>query len=184
MIELRVKFEKELEKKLDYLIRNNKFSNIIFLCIGTSKIIGDSIGPIVGSKLKSLENRYIHIYGTLENNLNFNNTKKIVETINSNYANPCIITIDAALSNYNLGNIVLEKGFIKIGKALQKCLCFYSDVNIKCVVGNYYDSKSRNIQILQEVTVEEVFKMASIISEGIKNVLNKKYLYDRISIFD
>ena len=182
MIESRVKFEKELEEKLDNLIMNNEFSNIIFLCIGTSKIIGDAIGPIVGSKLKSIENGYIQIYGTLENNLNFNNTKEILENINSNYTKPCIITIDAALSNNNLGNIILGNGFIKIGKALEKCLCFYSDVNIKCVVGNYYNDKRKNIETLQEVAIEEVTKMTSVIANGIRNVLKKKYIYDNISI--
>ena len=39
---------------------------VIFLCIGTDKIIGDSFGPIVGHFLK--QNNYT-VYGDLENRL-------------------------------------------------------------------------------------------------------------------
>ena len=178
MNKIRVEFEKKLEEQIVDLINNKRFSNIIFLCIGTSKITGDSIGPIVGSNIKRLENEYIHIYGTVENNLNFNNAKKIIENINSNYINPCIITIDAALSNNNsLGDIVLGKGFMKIGKALEKSLCFYSDINIKCVVGKYHYNINKNFDILQSVTIEEIARISNILSNGIRNVLKKVCIY-------
>lgn len=178
MNKIRVEFEKKLEEQIVNLINHNRFSNIIFLCIGTSKIIGDAIGPMVGSNIKSLENEYVHIYGTVENNLNFNNAKKIIEDINSNYINPCIITIDAALSNNNnSGDIVLGKGFMKIGKALEKSLCFYSDINIKCVVGKYSYNKNRNFDILQKVRMEEITRISNILSNGIRNVLKKVCIY-------
>ena len=30
----------------------NNFTDIIFICVGSNKITGDSLGPIVGAKLK------------------------------------------------------------------------------------------------------------------------------------
>ncbi len=136
MLNTRKKFEIELENKIKNLMVNNEFSDIIFLCIGTSKIIGDAIGPILGSNLKDIENEFIHIYGTIEKNVHFNNTKNIIESINRNYINPCIISIDAALSNNNsIGDIIIGRGFIKLGKALDKNFGVYCDVNIKCIVG-------------------------------------------------
>ncbi len=36
--------------------------NLVFLCIGTTKIIGDSVGPKVGDKLKDL-NVNAYVYG-------------------------------------------------------------------------------------------------------------------------
>lgn len=181
MLNARKKFEIELEDKIINLMVNNEFSDMIFLCIGTSKIIGDAIGPILGSNLKDIENEFIHIYGTIENNLHFNNTKNIIESINRNYINPCIVSIDAALSNNNsIGDIVIGKGFIKLGKALDKNFGVYSDVNIKCIVGSYYEDREKNLKILNKVSTEEIIKTSNIVSEGIRNVLKKLENYYKI----
>lgn len=165
---------KNYVKKLD-----NSFSNIIFLCIGTDKIIGDSVGPIVGSKLKSIENEYIKIYGTVGNNLDFLNTKKVVEEIYAKFENPFIITIDAALSKEReTGEICISDGYIKVGNALDKSICFYSNINIKCVVGKYYKlDKKMNINTLKDVDKEEIYNMTEIVSNGIKSILEKINIY-------
>lgn len=167
-----LEFERTLKNRIIKLCRNEEISNIIFLCIGTNKIIGDAIGPIIGSKIKHLENSYIRIYGTEENNLNFNNAKTTIKNIYNNYTKACIITIDAALSNNaNLGDIFFGSGFIKIGKALEKNLCFYSDINIKYVVGTSSFNKKENLEVLKNVTQEKISKDALFISKGIENVM-------------
>lgn len=170
--------DENLKNKIENLFDIKEFSDIIFLCIGSSRIIGDAIGPIVGSNLKYIENNYIHIYGSIEKNLNFNNAKEIIENINFKYKNPCIITIDSALSNkYDFGNIILEKGFMKIGKALEKNLCIYSNLNIKCVVGKKFFDKKRNLETLQQVPKTEIIKISNIISNEIKNIVENISLY-------
>ena len=50
------KFVKDFEKKISELYVESGYSNLVFLCIGTNKIIGDSVGPIVGNYLKKLQN--------------------------------------------------------------------------------------------------------------------------------
>ena len=55
----------------------NEYSNLAILCVGTDKIMGDAIGPIVGSNLKHLENEYLQVFGTRNNTLDFNNAKEI-----------------------------------------------------------------------------------------------------------
>ena len=172
------KFMKEFEEKISEFYLKDNYSNLVFLCIGTNKIVGDSVGPIIGNKLKNMENKYMQIYGTLDNTLNFINAKEIIENIYNNFSNPYLITIDAALSNANnKGDIVLGKGYIKLGKALQKSICFYSNVNIKCVVGRAYSEKDRNLRELKKVSLKETEKMAEIVSNGIKNVLKKSNIY-------
>ena len=172
MLNKQINFERMLKNRIIKLYRNEEISNIIFLCIGTNKIIGDAIGPIVGSKIKHLENSYIKIYGTEENNLNFNNAKTTIQNIYNNYKKTCIITIDAALSdNANSGDIFFSSGFIKIGKALEKTLCFYSDINIKYVVGESLFNKKKNLEVLKNVAKEKVSKDALFISKGIENVM-------------
>ena len=45
---------KEFEQRISELYVENDYSNLVFLCIGTNKIIGDSVGPIVGNYLKKI----------------------------------------------------------------------------------------------------------------------------------
>lgn len=171
------KFVKDFEKKISVYVENN-YSNLVFLCIGTDKIVGDSVGPLVGNHLKNLQNEYLQIYGTLDSTINFINAKDIIEGIYQNLENPYLITIDAALSDVNnKGDIVLSDGYIKIGKALHKSICFYSNINIKCVVGKAYLEKEKNIKELEKVSTEEILKMAETVSSGIKNVLKKSHIY-------
>ena len=168
-------FVKELEYSMKELEKG--FSHLIFLCVGTDLIMGDSVGPIIGTKLKKIENEYIKVFGTLSNTLNFNNARDEINKIYLNYSNPYIITIDAALSNFNeVGDIVIDKGFIKIGKALEKSICFYSNTNIKCVVGNNMSVKE-NLNQLKNIEEQEIHAMANIVSSGIQKILNKINIY-------
>lgn len=47
--------------KLKNIIAENR--PIIFLCIGTDRATGDSLGPLIGYKLKNLSQKNIYIYG-------------------------------------------------------------------------------------------------------------------------
>ena len=44
----------ELSIKMYYAKNNKKYLDIVFLCIGTDKIAGDCLGPLVGSRMKEL----------------------------------------------------------------------------------------------------------------------------------
>lgn len=167
-----LEFEKTLQNRIRRIFENQEICNIIFLCIGTDKLIGDAIGPIIGSNIKHLENEYIHIYGTMENNLNFNNAKTTIQDVYNTYKKSCIITIDAALSEKaNIGDIFFSSGIIKIGKALEKDLCFYSDINIKYIVGKSFFNKKRNLEELKKAFEDKIKQDSLIISKGIENVL-------------
>ena len=53
------KFSEILKRKV---YRQNK--NLAFVCIGTNKVMGDSIGPRIGSYLKNTTD--LEVYGDLE----------------------------------------------------------------------------------------------------------------------
>ena len=164
------KFANDLKICLNDL--KNEYSNLAILCVGTDKIMGDAIGPIVGSNLKHLENEYLQVFGTRNNTLDFNNAKEILNNIYDNFEKPYIITIDAALSNKRkVGEIVLNKGFIKIGKALNKSICFYSNTNINCVVGRNIECGINNLEALKNVDEKSIYEMSQIISIGMEKVL-------------
>ncbi len=171
-----VKLTKSLEERI--LRIGTEYSNLIFLCVGTNGVVGDSIGPMIGSKIKQFENDYLKVYGTLDDTLNFSNAKNIIEKVYEFYSKPYLVTIDAALSNRTrFGDIIVGSGFIKIGKALEKSICFYSDVTIKCVVGKCYIDKEKNLQELKRLSASKSNKIANDVSTSIKNVLEKTKIY-------
>ena len=82
--------------------QNKDYFELVFLCIGTDRLIGDSFGPLVGTRLKELFEKYnicnINIYGTLNENICYTNVDKWIKIINKNHPGACIVVIDAALS--------------------------------------------------------------------------------------
>lgn len=158
---------------------DNSFSNILILCIGTERLIGDSLGPRIGTNIKQVENENIKIYGTAKNNMDFLNSKNVIEQIYKIYNNPYIITIDAALGKKSsIGEIYLSDGCMKIGTALGKSICFYSNINIKCIVGEYSDcSKWQNYKILSNVSKQDIDNLVEIVSLGIVQCLKSKEIY-------
>ena len=63
---------------------------IIFLCIGTDRATGDSLGPLIGYKLKNLSQKNIYIYGSLEYPIHSVNLVEILNKIKCNFKNPFI----------------------------------------------------------------------------------------------
>ena len=155
----------EFVNNLKNKIQNKR--NIIFCCIGTDRVIGDCIGPITGSLLKSKINSK-NIYGDLDENLTFNNINKKISEINSKFKNPFIIAVDAALSDKkNIGKIFIEDGGILIGKGLNKRKRKVGNIGIKVVVGKDYNDNDLNFKTLQNVSLNQIIYLSKIISDGI-----------------
>ena len=77
----------EVEKYLSNNLKNiiNSKRAIIFLCIGTDRSSGDSLGPLIGYKLKSIKNSKFYIYGSLENPIHSLNIEQIIEKIYASF---------------------------------------------------------------------------------------------------
>jgi len=142
---------------------------IIFLCIGTDRSTGDSLGPIVGNIL--MENPYIqrfsniHIYGCLKEPVHAGNIEKVVEQLNNLRNKPFIIAIDASLGRIeNIGTIKLGKGPLKPGAGVKKELP---------PVGSYHITGTVNFGgimeylILQNTRLYIVMQMSKIIADAI-----------------
>lgn len=95
------------------LTQNKVYSTVLFLCVGTDRITGDTFGPIVGYKLKRLfrDTKNVNIIGDLENIVCDNNIEAIIDEICRKYSNPFIVSIDSALScnEENIGKIIVAK---------------------------------------------------------------------------
>ena len=67
------------------VIKSNR--DIVVLCIGTDRSTGDSLGPLVGEKLKFLVRNRVHIYGNLENPVHAKNIEETINNINILFPN-------------------------------------------------------------------------------------------------
>ena len=105
-------FMRDFRNTIRTLIENKVYSHVLFLCIGTDCILGDSFGPIVGHKLqeKYQEAKNIHIIGNFEHIVCNKNMEQVGKEIEKNYANPFIIAIDSALSYQDkmIGKVIVS----------------------------------------------------------------------------
>lgn len=165
------RFKNKLKQQLEKFDIEKDFSDTVFLCIGTNKLIGDMIGPMVGERLRGELGKYnnkIGIYGNMYETFNLKNANKIIKNIKEKHPKPFIITIDTALSKENITNkIVVTNGNIEIGKAIGKGMEIDSHINIKGIVGIYNDVLKKNIETLKNVRIESVVYISTIITKGI-----------------
>lgn len=162
----------------DFLSSNLKYSikqkrNIVILCIGSDRSTGDSLGPLIGSKLKQLEKENLHIFGTLENPIHANNLESTLNQINSTINKPIIIAIDACLSSLDkVGYIILKKAPIEPGAALNKQLPCVGELSILGVVNI---SSDKEFITLQNTRLFTVIKIANSITQGIESFFYESF---------
>lgn len=138
---------------------------VIFLCIGSDRSTGDSLGPLIGHNLKSLKSNNIYIYGSLENPVHAKNLPVFIDKINSTFSNPYIVAIDASLGEFrNLGRIFIEKKPLFPGLALKKNIPPIGNMSITGIVNI---SGSFEFMILQNTRLFSVMELANCISQGI-----------------
>lgn len=139
-------------------------SQVIVLCIGTDRSTGDSLGPLVGEKLKKICS-YAKVFGDLAKPVHAGNLAAVLEEINRLYRHPFIIAVDASLGRAeNVGTIKIARGALKPGAGVNKDLPPVGHFHITGVVnvGGFME-----YLVLQNTRLFVVMKMADIICEGI-----------------
>lgn len=164
-----IKFRDTLCNELYPIIKEER--PIIFLCIGTDRSTGDSLGPLVGDKLKFMIRDNIFVYGNLESPVHAKNLCEVIEEINLKYNNPYIVAIDACLGSLqNIGKIFIEKKPLTPGAAMNKDLPAVGDLSITGIVNM---SGSLEFMVLQNTRLYTVMLLADIISKGIYHFVLK-----------
>lgn len=146
---------------------------IIFVCIGTDRSTGDSFGPLVGERLKSLG---YNVLGTLEYPVTAVNVNQIMNQLKQKYPNHFIIGVDAALGRVDsVGKVYVKKGAIKPGKGVGKAhLDPVGDLGLLGVVnvGGFLPHL-----VLQNTRLFKVFQMvdkaAEIVASSVPKPKNK-----------
>ena len=170
-----------LYNKLKSEFINNR--TIIFLCIGSDRSTGDSLGPLVGHNLKNFRNnsKNIYVYGSLDCPIHCQNLYDTLNKIYLNFDNPFIVAIDAALGAcQNVGKVLISDSPLLPGLALEKNLTPVGNMSLIGVVN--ISSKSQFI-ILQNTRLNTVFHLAESISKGILYSINKLIEYNSPSLF-
>ncbi|AWZ49743.1 spore protease YyaC [Clostridiaceae bacterium 14S0207] len=160
------------DKLSDYILPILKNQRpIIILCIGTDRSTGDSLGPLVGEKLKFLSRENLYIYGNLENPVHAKNIEDTLQNIKSTFKNPYIIAVDACLGNINnIGSIVIQEKALSPGAALNKPLPKVGNLSVTGIVNI---SGSLEFMVLQNTRLYTVMELAEKISSGIYHSIIK-----------
>jgi len=167
-------FVQEFAAYMNKATSEKEISDLVFLCVGTDRITGDSFGPLVGHKLKRLykAEKKVHIYGDLELPLSADNIEKNVQRIQKRYERPFVIAIDSAVSEKsNIGKIVTSKRRMHLGSSLSKEVIKVGDISIKGIVSEDLGSPQKNFILLQNTSLGLVMNMADITAKGIYEVI-------------
>lgn len=161
------------KKMYEYLKKavENGYKSIVFLCIGTDRSTGDSLGPLIGYKIYGKTGGKIYVYGTLEKPVHAKNLERTLKEIKVNCPVPYIIAVDACLGAMeHVGCISIGEGPIKPGAGVSKNLDPVGDMHITGVVnfGGFMD-----FFILQNTRLGVVMKMADVVSSCIMHVINR-----------
>lgn len=109
---------------------------MVICCIGTPKVLGDSIAPRVGDLLLSRDIK-AYVYGTTARPITALNYLDYYDYISAKHPNDLIIAVDCALGKKeNIGKIKLTTKGVCPGKALDKKLCSIGDIGILGQVGD------------------------------------------------
>lgn len=141
----------------------------VIVCIGSDLVLGDSLGPLVGTLLrkKSVGN---YIYGTLNSPITAKDVGVAKTYLKQLHPNSIEISVDAAIGEPDdIGLIkVVNKG-LKPGLGVDKKLGTIGDISIIGIVA----SKSvKNYNLYNLTRLNLVYKMSEIIAEGIYKFLS------------
>ena len=144
----------------------------IIICIGSDLVLGDSLGPLVGTFLK---NRGVnsYVYGTL----NFPITAREIEYartyLKQMHPNSIAIAIDAAVGDAgDIGLIrVCNKG-LKPGLGVDKNLGVVGDLSI---IGVVAEKSVKNYNLFNLTRLNLIYKMAEQIAKGIEDYITSLY---------
>jgi putative sporulation protein YyaC len=141
----------------------------VFMCIGSSGVAGDKLGPIVGELLRHKYNVRAFVYGTLSRPLTAVNLVGVHNFIRRNHTGAKIFAIDAALGKEeDRGKITVYARGLRPGSAVGKNL---PDVGDYSITANVSAFGGNNIVSLLSAKENRVTALAETIAFGINDAL-------------
>ena len=167
-------FALQLYQMIGGEMESGRWRGLLFLCIGTDRSTGDSLGPLIGYKLKERRMRNAKVLGTLEKPVHAMNLEEYLKLVKQKYPDYLIVAVDASVGNAeHVAYIPLGKGPLKPGLGVSKELKEVGDLFITGIVGS---CGSQDPLMLQSIRLSVVMRLADCISESIYFV---EKLWDR-----
>ncbi|MBR1983382.1 MAG: spore protease YyaC [Clostridia bacterium] len=141
------------------------------VCIGSDLVLGDSLGPLVGTLLKK-KSANLYVYGTLNQPITAKDVCVARNELKQLHPNTFSIAIDASIGEADdVGLIkVINKG-LKPGLGVNKKLGVIGDVSIIGVVAG---KSLQNYNLYNLTRLNLVYKMAETIADGIIKFLTSR----------
>ena len=126
----------DFDKVLHSLITETNGMPVI-LCIGSDKVIGDALGPLVGHMLTTTHNVSAYVYGSLASPVTALNLTSAVDFIKHRHPNSKVVAVDSSIGDEaEIGLIKIAKGGIYPGSAVGKSLPYVGDISITAIVSH------------------------------------------------
>ncbi|MDO4523596.1 MAG: spore protease YyaC [Eubacteriales bacterium] len=137
----------------------------IFVCIGSDRVTGDSLGPLVGTSLAHSPYFPYSVYGTLRHPVHALNLGTAVCEIQQRHPHNPVIAIDASLgSRHHQRYITIAPGSIAPGSGVDKELPAIGDIAITGIINTMGDYPQ---MLLQTTRLSVVMELANCITHGI-----------------
>lgn len=168
--------ENRIEEYSDMILQQYRDSNkdeLIFVCIGTDKCIGDYVAPLVGTFVNE-EDKNIKIYGTLENPIHALNIEDKLKEVHNNHPNAFVVGVDACLGNKeDIGDIRIRDYAISPGRGVGKELPRVGDMSI---IGIVDSSENSDLFFSRSIRLSFIWDISRKISDIIKYTYTKTNL--------
>lgn len=116
---------------------------LVFLCIGTDRSTGDSLGPLIGYKLKQERRRGTLVFGTLDRPVHAMNLEHYVQVLKNGYPDALVVAVDASVGDEShVGYVTLGRGSLKPGLGVCKELHAVGDLFITDIVAGLQPLRS------------------------------------------
>ncbi len=88
-----------LRQMIAEIMRRENRKGVLLFCIGTDRSTGDSLGPLIGHKLKraGLKDRRITVVGTLDSPVHAMNLEQAIFMVRRCYPDHVIVAVDASV---------------------------------------------------------------------------------------
>jgi putative sporulation protein YyaC len=144
----------------------------VIVCIGTDKIAGDALGPMVGDFLTEIYNVDAFVYGKSQKNVNGINFCHYERHIRAHHTDSLIVAVDSCLgSKADIGAVKISSTGVKAGGALGKSNRRIGDIGILGVVGEYGQDNFNILKGVDKVFVQDLaFSIAARVVSMLKNL--------------
>lgn len=160
-------FGGQLTSFVERVKEERRKQGVLFLCIGSDRSTGDSLGPLVGYKLQQATQilQPITLFGTLRQPVHAINLEETMSHIRAEYEDHVVVAIDASIGRHeHVGYITVGLGSLRPGLGVRKNLGAVGDVFITGIVGS---GGAWEPLLLQNTRLSVVMELADCIYDGI-----------------